>query len=63
MYVSLQHIWDDMTKHEIGVWAKFNHWWLTKGIPILAVRYEDILAHPEVRFPLGPPALSCPLVC
>lgn len=36
-----------MVEHEIQIWAKFNRYWLTRGLPVLAVRYEDLLLHTE----------------
>ena len=32
---------------ETKVWKKFNQWWLTAPIPLIVVRYEDLLHHRE----------------
>ncbi len=47
LYVSLGSVWEDMVRNEVKVWARFNMHWLTRGLPVLAVRYEDLLLHTE----------------
>lgn len=49
LYISLSNIWEEMVRNEMKVWSKFNHYWLTLGVPVLAVRYEDLLLHTEVK--------------
>lgn len=36
-----------MLRSEVGVWARFNAHWLRRGLPLLAIRYEDLLLYPE----------------
>lgn len=55
LYESLHDIWDEMVRVEVKVWAKFNAYWLKKSLPIIAIRYEDLVLHPEVSH--GPPQL------
>ena len=47
--MSLGNVWEEMVRNEMKVWSNFNHYWLTLGVPVLAVRYEDLLLHTEVR--------------
>jgi hypothetical protein len=38
--------WDGMLRNEIDVWMKFHRYWTSKvDIPIIVVRYEDLLVH------------------
>ncbi|TMW66065.1 hypothetical protein Poli38472_003830 [Pythium oligandrum] len=38
--------WDGMLRNEIEVWMKFHRYWTSKvDIPIIVVRYEDLLIH------------------
>ncbi|DAZ96030.1 TPA: hypothetical protein N0F65_000025 [Lagenidium giganteum] len=38
--------WDGLLRNEIDVWMKFHHYWMSKvDIPIIVVRYEDLLVH------------------
>ncbi|TDH73416.1 hypothetical protein CCR75_009237 [Bremia lactucae] len=38
--------WDNMLRNEIDVWMKFYRYWTTKvEIPIIVVRYEDLMVH------------------
>lgn len=32
---------------EVRVWCRFNRWWLRAPIPLLVVRYEDLVVHRE----------------
>lgn len=32
---------------EVKVWCMFNRWWLRSPIPLIVVRYEDLLTHRE----------------
>ncbi len=47
LYGPLGGLWDEMLRNEVQVWARFNSHWLARGLPLLAVRYEDLLLHPE----------------
>ncbi|KAF1324048.1 Transmembrane 9 superfamily member 2, partial [Globisporangium splendens] len=38
--------WDGLVRNEIDVWMKFHRYWTSKvDIPIIVVRYEDLLVH------------------
>ncbi|DAZ94378.1 TPA: hypothetical protein N0F65_001112 [Lagenidium giganteum] len=38
--------WDGLLRNEIDVWMKFHRYWTSKvDIPIIVVRYEDLLVH------------------
>ncbi|KAF4317267.1 hypothetical protein BBO99_00008171 [Phytophthora kernoviae] len=38
--------WDGLLRNEIDVWMKFHRYWTTKvDIPIIVVRYEDLMMH------------------
>lgn len=38
--------WDGMIHNEIDIWIKFHHYWTSQvDIPIIVVRYEDLLLH------------------
>ncbi|CAH0480304.1 unnamed protein product [Peronospora belbahrii] len=40
--------WDGLLRNEIDVWMKFHRYWTTKvDIPIIVVRYEDLIMHRE----------------
>lgn len=47
LYSSLGELWEDMARNEAKIWAKFNTHWLTRGLPVLVLRYEDLLLHTE----------------
>jgi len=47
LYPSLHELWEDMARNEAKIWAKFNTFWLTRGLPVLVLRYEDLLLHTE----------------
>ncbi|TFJ86491.1 hypothetical protein NSK_002148 [Nannochloropsis salina CCMP1776] len=47
VFESLAPLWEDMARNEARVWAKFNAYWLTQKLPVLVVRYEDLLLHTE----------------
>jgi hypothetical protein len=37
----------EMAQKEIVVWGRFHRYWLQQNIPILLVRYEDLVRNPE----------------
>ncbi|RLN92746.1 hypothetical protein BBJ28_00004294 [Nothophytophthora sp. Chile5] len=38
--------WDGLLRNEIDVWMKFHRYWTAKvDVPIIVVRYEDLLVH------------------
>mmetsp|Transcript_23706 Transcript_23706/g.37864 ORF Transcript_23706/g.37864 Transcript_23706/m.37864 type:complete len:414 (-) Transcript_23706:2276-3517(-) len=47
-------IWDHFVREEIGIWKEFHEHWLSRvlnqKIPVLLVRYEDLLEHRSVTF-------------
>jgi hypothetical protein len=47
-YARFADRWDGMLRNEIDVWMKFHRYWTSKvDIPIIIVRYEDLLMHRE----------------
>ncbi|GMF46954.1 unnamed protein product [Phytophthora fragariaefolia] len=47
-YARFAERWDGLLRHEIDVWMKFHRYWTTKvDIPIIVVRYEDLMIHRE----------------
>ena len=42
---------DGLFESDVAIWAKFNAWWICKckevGVPILVLRFEDLVRHPE----------------
>ena len=38
--------WEEFALKEIRVWTKFHKYWLEQEIPILLVRYEDLIREP-----------------
>lgn len=45
--LQLQHVWQSMVKKEIQVWQAFHEFWLAQDIPLLLVRYEDLIRYPN----------------
>ena len=44
-YQRFEDLWRELTAAEAGVWARFNRWWLQAPVPLLVVRYEDLVNH------------------
>lgn len=44
-YERFEDLWRELTAAEAGVWARFNRWWLQAPVPLLVVRYEDLVHH------------------
>lgn len=45
-YARFADRWDGMLRNEIDVWMKFHRYWTAKvDIPIIIVRYEDLMVH------------------
>jgi hypothetical protein len=42
----LTSTWQSMVQKEICVWQAFNEFWLSQNIPLLLVRYEDLIRYP-----------------
>lgn len=40
-------IWEDFVMKELVVWKKFHEYWLNADIPILLIRYEDLIRKPD----------------
>ncbi|CAM9467927.1 unnamed protein product, partial [Laminaria digitata] len=48
MYEEFHELWDSMVRNDIKkVWERFHRYWLSSGVPVQAVRYEDLLVRPE----------------
>lgn len=57
-YVRFADRWDGLVRNEIDVWMKFHRYWTSKvDIPIIVVRYEDLLMHRCVSSVRTEPAL------
>ena len=51
LFITYADIWAQFIEHETGIWRGFHDYWLetaAKQIPILLIRYEDILANRDV---------------
>ena len=50
MFASLKELWSQFVENEVKTWNEFHVFWLNKRreIPILMVRYEDLLREKEV---------------
>lgn len=56
-FYSLRGIWDNFVANEVKVWKAYHRYWIhqsctsmmTSGVPMLVLRYEDLLHHTEVR--------------
>ncbi len=42
-YARLGHVWDEFVRGEIEVWKQFHAHWLAIGVPLLVVRFEDLM--------------------
>jgi hypothetical protein len=42
-----QKDWDEMVLKEVQVWKQFHEYWLAQDIPLLVVRYEDLIRETE----------------
>ena len=53
--MSLSDVWEDFVSNEAEVWTAFHCFWLRKHahIPILLVRYEDLISNKEVSNMIG----------
>ncbi|CAN0043536.1 unnamed protein product, partial [Choristocarpus tenellus] len=45
VYQEFNEVWDGMVRNEIGVWERFNRYWLSVDVPVMVVRYEDLVWH------------------
>mmetsp|Transcript_20294 Transcript_20294/g.81068 ORF Transcript_20294/g.81068 Transcript_20294/m.81068 type:complete len:340 (+) Transcript_20294:251-1270(+) len=44
-YARFSALFASLARAEAKVWADFNRWWLAAPIPLLVVRYEDLVEH------------------
>ena len=44
-YARFEELFRGLARAEADVWARFNRWWLRAPIPLLVVRYEDLVHH------------------
>ena len=42
-FTRLASVWDRHVREEIGWWCEFHRYWLRQPIPLLVVRYEDLV--------------------
>eukprot|EP00752_Nemacystus_decipiens_P006317 g5696.t1 len=47
VYDEFREFWDGLVRNEIKVWERFHVFWLSTGVPMHVVRYEDLLSRPE----------------
>ena len=40
-------IWDEYVMKEIRVWIGFHKFWLNQDVPIMLIRYEDLIRKPD----------------
>jgi len=40
-------VWEEFVLKEIRVWKKFHLYWLNQDIPLLLIRYEDLIRRPD----------------
>ena len=43
MYARLAPTWDRLLRSEAAMWRRFNEFWLSRPLPLLVVRYEDLV--------------------
>ena len=49
-YTRFADVWDSHVREEIGWWCEYHLWWLRQPIPVLVVRYEELVAaRPQAR--------------
>ena len=65
VYDQFRDKYEALVRNDIRVWLQFHHYWLTQTpIPVLVVRYEDLVQNPTVeltrmlQFALGVDTLS-----
>jgi hypothetical protein len=46
MRAKTNEIWESMVRKEVQVWKEFHEYWLKQDVPILLVRYEDLIRFP-----------------
>jgi hypothetical protein len=46
MRIKTNQIWEDMVRKEVQVWKEFHEYWLRQDVPLLLVRYEDLIRYP-----------------
>jgi hypothetical protein len=39
--------WEEYVLKEIKVWKLFHAWWLDQDVPLLLIRYEDLVRWPD----------------
>ena len=51
VYTKYASKFESMSRHEIKVWCEFHYYWFDtchkEGVPLLIVRYEDLILNPE----------------
>ena len=46
MRIKTNQIWEDMVRKEVQVWKEFHEYWLRQDVPLLLVKYEDLIRYP-----------------
>jgi hypothetical protein len=64
VYARFSDFFAKMAVNEFGTWMRFHHFWWQCDIPVLCVRFEDVIVNPErelsriIRFIAGIPELT-----
>lgn len=45
-YSRFKTLWENMMCEEAKLWDKFHRWWISRPIPLIVVRYEDLRNNP-----------------
>jgi hypothetical protein len=46
-YTRFAAAWDELLRSEIQIWKQFHRYWLELPMPVLVVRFEDLVANPR----------------
>eukprot|EP00614_Pseudopedinella_elastica_P024625 CAMPEP_0172635848 /NCGR_PEP_ID=MMETSP1068-20121228/201215_1 /TAXON_ID=35684 /ORGANISM="Pseudopedinella elastica, Strain CCMP716" /LENGTH=253 /DNA_ID=CAMNT_0013448167 /DNA_START=14 /DNA_END=775 /DNA_ORIENTATION=+ len=47
VYDEFRCTWEAMMRNEAKIWSRFHRWWLSCGVPLFVLRYEDLRNSPE----------------
>ena len=50
-FAAVSSTWQDCVSHEGAIWSAFHTFWLQQAaeVPVLMIRYEDLLNNQQVR--------------
>jgi hypothetical protein len=46
-YTRFSAAWDELLRSEIQIWQQFHRYWLKQQVPLLVVRFEDLVQDPR----------------